>query len=58
MTNSWSKEESIISFIPETEYKSLYSLNTLCDLFIHSFYHRIYSRRYCKEYGGRDEVQI
>lgn len=58
MMNSWSKEENIISFIPETEYKSLYSLNTLCDLFIHSLYRRIYSRRYCKEHGGRDEVQI
>lgn len=58
MMNSWSKEENIISFIPEMEYKSLYSLNTPCDLFIHSFYHRIYSRRYCKEYGGREEVQI
>lgn len=56
MMNLWSKEESIISFIPETEYKSLYGLNTLCDLFIHSLYHRIYSRRYCNEHGGRDEV--
>ena len=56
MTNSWSKEESIISFIPETEYKSLYGLNTSCNLFTHSLYHRRYSRRYCKEHGGRNEV--